>query len=361
MSEFEFIRFCKTGSDERLENLPEVLGIRNVSIKEIEKHKVNYILDFLGWWDEEYHFTQEEALKDEKYEKVGFFGYVLHEYISEDIKSILTLLLTGHRHQANALLRRVIEYTLYSVCLDLLSRFGTAKYNLLEIYWFPREWKKLLRGQRLSEREIDRKLDRLYQLNKKENETRQEFRKRFFREGDEADFLVLMYKLICKSCAERMSHLIVEPIEIEDVSSDEDLVEPNFKYPKAPKCEYCQKNVADALVFNVLEMSTLFKILKNLLEDRVVNAISNLEKTYSKLSNYFIHFATEIEPEAEHAEFEINNENVNLWGFDGVTYVLRNLSFILCDYFILLKNKFEIDDTVQHCSARRGGFSSFEI
>ena len=89
--------------------------------------------------------------------------------------------------------------------------------------------------------------------------------------------------------------------------------------------------------------------------------MSNLEKVYSILSNYFVHFATDIEPNDDSAEFEINNENVNLWGLDGVIYVLRNLSLVLCDYFILLKNRFKIDDSIQLCKVRKRKFVSFEI
>ena len=109
-----------------------MLGIKG-GIKDEIKDKINYILDFLWWWDGEYHFLQEEVLEDANYEKyVSFFGYILHIYISDDIKTILTLQITGHPHQINVLLRRIIEYTLYSLYLDLLSKFDTTKFNVFE-------------------------------------------------------------------------------------------------------------------------------------------------------------------------------------------------------------------------------------
>ena len=87
----KFIHFCRLKSEERLRRLPDLLGIKG-EIKDEIKDRINYILDFLWWWDGEYHFLQEEVLKDVDYEKyVSFFGYILHTYISDDIKTILTL------------------------------------------------------------------------------------------------------------------------------------------------------------------------------------------------------------------------------------------------------------------------------
>ncbi|WP_290596531.1 MULTISPECIES: hypothetical protein [unclassified Archaeoglobus] len=361
MGEFpgvEFIHFCRDiEPEERLEKLPETLGVREVDITDNARNALNYIMDFLSWWDQEYHFTQEEILRDYDYEYASFFGYVLHSFISEDIRSILTLALTGHLQQANVLLRRVVEYTLYSVCLDLLSRFGTARFNVFEIYWLPREWKKLLRGQRVSEDDISAKLKKIYELNKKDEESLQEFRERFFREGNEADFLMLMYKSICKVCAEKKKHLKIEPIKFEEFPSEGDVIEPVFNYWKDYiKCEFCEEHKAFGLVFHVLEMKTVFKILKVLLEDRVVNAVSNLEKTYSVLSNYFVHFATDVD--SEHIA-QLLKKDVDFLNYEGLIYTLRNLSMVLCSYFILLKNRFDIDDRIQYCEVRKNEFNSF--
>jgi len=117
----------------------------------------------------------------------------------------------------------------------------------------------LLRGQRLSEREIEYKLNRLYELNKKDNESKHEFKKRFFLEGNELDFLLLMYKPICRDCAERNQHLIVEEINFNEPNPDEDIIEPNFRHWSDLICEYCKKKNAYGLVFHVLEMRTYSK------------------------------------------------------------------------------------------------------
>jgi hypothetical protein len=103
-------------------------------------------------------------------------------------------------------------------------------------------------------------------------------------------------------------------------------------------------------------MKTVFKILKVLLEDRVVNAVSNLEKTYSVLSNYFVHFATDVD--SEHIA-QLLKKDVDFLNYEGLIYTLRNLSMVLCSYFILLKNRFDIDDRIQYCEVRKNEFNSF--
>lgn len=362
-SPVDFIHFCRRETDERLKLLPEVFSIKWESLNANENVKINYILDFLKWWDDEYHSTVRSILQDDtSNEDVGFFGGILHQHISDDIKAILGLLLTRQHQQANVVLRRVIEYTLYTTCLDIISRFGTAKSNLFDIYWHPDEWKELLKkGQRMGDEDINNKIKLIYELNKITDESTTEFRKRFFREGNEFDLMMLMCKFSCKEC-ESKENLIVDEFEFkEPEDSDEGIIEPRFKHwgEDKLKCEYCRENDAYGLVYHVLTMKTIFLILKKFMGDGSKNALSNLEKVYSILSTYFVHFATNNVPTDDFADFRINNKEINLLGFDGIAYILENISMILCDYFIILKSKFEITDKIEHCNARKRNFSSF--
>ena len=110
----DFIHFCNREPDERLDLLPEILSINRMEIpNESIKLEINYILDFLAWWDKEYH-SLKDIYPEKKDEEISFFGLILHFYLSSDIKTILLLLLTKQHHQANVILRRVIEYTIYS-------------------------------------------------------------------------------------------------------------------------------------------------------------------------------------------------------------------------------------------------------
>ena len=359
--ELEFINFCKREPDVRLDILPEMLLIHRLETPNASINtKINYILDFLGWWDEEYH-SLEDIYPEKKDEEISFFGLILHYYLSDDIKTILLLLLTSHHHQANVILRRVIEYTLYSICLDILSRFGTAKFNIFDIYWDSKEWKKLLRNQRINEKDMNKKLDEIYELNKNNDENEVEFRERFFREGNELDFWMLMHKFICKECL-KSKQLSSDEIEFEVIPDSEDeIIYPHFIWwsGNKPKCGYCKKNVATNSVFHALPMETIFIILKKFLSDNSKNSISNLAKIYSIFSNYFVHFSTNNFPSDDSAIFQVNNNEINLRGFDGTHFILKNLSIILCDYFILLNNKHQIFDDIEHCKKRKRNFSSF--
>jgi len=91
MDSVEFIKFCKKETDVRLDLLPEMLLIHRLETSnESINTEINYILDFLGWWDEEYH-SLELVYPDKKEEEISFFGLILHYYLSDDIKTILLL------------------------------------------------------------------------------------------------------------------------------------------------------------------------------------------------------------------------------------------------------------------------------
>ena len=104
----------------------------------------------------EYHSTVDlvSKLKEREERTISFVGAMIHGYLADDLRALMILLSYGLRHQTNLVLRRIIEYILYSVFIDLINRFG----DFFQIFWYPKEWKSALRGQRLSDKDLKRRL-----------------------------------------------------------------------------------------------------------------------------------------------------------------------------------------------------------
>ena len=138
------------------------------------------------------------------------------------------------------------------------------------------------------------------------------------------------------------------------------MIEPVFMHwHDNPLCEHCGKRAANGLVFHVLEINTIFEILKKFFTGFSINALSNLQKIYKIYSNYFVHFSTTVNIDEDVFMRKIGKEKINICGFDGVVFVLRNLSFVLCEYFVILKNKFNVWDKVNYCKTRKNKFREF--
>ena len=240
------------------------------------------------------------------------------------------------------------------------QKFGSAIFDLFELYWHP-DWKKYLRGQRLTERDVERKLGILYDLNKRVEESKIAFKRRFFREANEADFFLLMCRAICTQCANKNKKEIMVLFSEKSFDEKASVIEPVFAHwPENPTCEYCRKREANGLVFHVLEINTIFEILKKFFTGFSINALSNLQKIYKIYSNHFVHFSVSVGVSEETFMRKIGNREINVCGFDSVIFVLRNLSYVLCEYFIILKNKFNVDtNEVNHCKTRKNGFRKF--
>ena len=315
----------------------------------------------MRWFDGELIFVKDLLEKIYKMQDdVSFFEYVFYADVFSDIKAILILYLNKCNIQMNVLLRRIIEYTLYSVCLDIISRFGSYKINLFEYYWYPAELKEELWSKyKLYKPDLEKRLNRLYELNRVDNESKSAFRRRFFRDGNEVDFFFsLLLKPICRECA-RKNNLDIH-VEIDNNvpnSNPEEEHEPTFKlYKDEPLCEYCKKNRAVGFLIQCPTFETVRSILKYTLSDESLNPLDKLDGLYSILSKYYVHFV-------EHSfdlEFILDNRKVDFNSLEGVAYTLKQLSFILCDYLVLLKNRYGIDyKDVDRCEVRKSKFSKF--
>lgn len=326
--------------------------------------EINYILDFLHWWQGEYWQCMDDVpiLKEKFDDRVPtFFGGVLHTYFAGDIYVLVVLLLNDCHHQANVILRRMVKYTLYSIWLDLISKFGFIEI-FEDIYWDTTQWKPLIRGQRIKDQELKKKLKKIYDRIGKDGEELKDFRKRFFREGNEMDFFLLFSKIACEKCAMK-KELKWDVLE----TNDEDLpgpefVKPSFSYDQTqtPLCEYCGNKSVSYIAFCVPEIGTVFEILKKYFTDDTLNDLNDIQKIYGILSNHFVHLSFYVIPsQDDKAIFEINNKKVNLFGFEGTKYVLEKLSFILCNYFMILKNEFKYYEFPGKCKPRKRKFKSF--
>jgi len=331
---------------ERRMKLEQSLSIPNQTIRRYIS-EIDYFLDFLLWWDAEYHEIVQRVPDLKEKEKGGgitFFGAVLHSYLASDIYTLILLLSNGLYHQANVILRRTIEYTLYSIWLDLISKYGHV--GIFEnIYWDPQLWKPLLRGQRLKDGEVNKKLKKVYDANKTKNESLRDFKKRFFIEGNEVDFFMLFLKPACENCITKYN--LKEIIKIDHTPSDprDDDIEPKFKptyIEEGVKCDYCN-GVAPALVLHIPEIDTIHLILKKYFADETQNDLSEIMKIYNILSNHFVHFSVEVPTDQRKNFFDMDNKKINLLGFKGTEYVFEKLSSILCNYFILMRGEFKIE------------------
>ncbi|RLI76169.1 hypothetical protein DRO97_01450, partial [Archaeoglobales archaeon] len=136
------------------------------------------------------------------------------------------------------------------------------------------------------------------------------------------------------------------------------------------KCDHCGKSPY-GLVFCIPEIETTYEILKKYMSDEVINALNNLKKTYDILSKHFVHSSVSIDFADTEFIFNINNQEVNLRGFDGLKYVLRNSSLLLCDYYMVIKNRFDFEwclnvwkDKTKNkkvCSLRAKKFEDFNL
>jgi len=136
-------------------------------------------------------------------------------------------------------------------------------------------------------------------------------------------------------------------------------VKSRFKYNNFQKCDYCKKTESSGVVFHIPEIPVIYEVLKKYLSDITVNKLSDLVKVYKILSDHFVHFSTEVSPDQEKYMVRINGKDVNLLDYDGVKFVLQRLSFILCNYFMILKNKFAIHEYPSKCETLKNGFQFY--
>ena len=331
--------------------------------------EIEYILDFLTWWYHEWYESEKSIRKNDIFDwsaKIDFFGAILHSYLPSDLHGLFVLLSSGLYHQANVLLRRTIEYILFAVWLDLASKFGT----LFEFYWDPTEWKSALRHRKVKENELKKKWRPLYELNKNRGESLPEFKKRYFKEGNDLDFILLFSEGICKECIENQKQpgIFINLDKSEDIEGNQtnkedldEMIRSRFIHRLPINCDYCENCEADAIMLHLLDLKVIFNLLKHFFAPQNINALNQLKKLYNCLSSYYVHFSMDPYPSREKALFKIGKEEINLQGFEGLYYALHKLSFVLCNYFMIKKNAFEVYKYPDSCKTRKSNFRAFKI
>ena len=332
--------------------------------------EINYILDFLTWWYYEWYESEKSIRKNDIFDwsaKIDFFGAILHSYLPSDLHGLLILVSSGLYHQANVLLRRTVEYILFSVWLDLTSKFG----NLFEFYWDSNEWKPSLRHQKVKNKDLKKKWRQLYELNKTKGETLPEFKKRYFKEGIDLDFILLFSKRICKECNEKQEQpglfINVNMSEVKlngnQTTKEElnEMIQSRFIHELSINCDYCGKCEATALVLHLPDLKVIFTLLKHFIVPQNINALSHLKQLYNCLSSYYVHFSMDPYPSRENALFKIGKEEIDLHGFGFLHYALQKLSCVLCNYFMIKKNAFEVYEYPDECEVRKRDFHTFNV
>ena len=349
----EFLDYCKL-NDNRIEMIKKNLNINDLNVND----KVDYVLDFIAWWDYEYcEFIRELNGSPETIH----FGLIFRSYIVSHIRAILTLIFTKNYYHANIILRRLIEDSIYLVLFDILSRFGVHQINIFERFFLDSEWKvKAIRQHRITERDLKEKLKKLHRLNKIEGEEIKEFNTRFFERANIYDFYILLSKveLICNKCCKKQSKADVFNCFIDAA---------RFKhfFNNEIKCGMCNNTKGLNLIPCIPDIDATFWILKKIVSKQTLNPLNNLKKMYDLLSKKFVHPSTEIDFERDNLTEKINNDEVNVLGIDCLNYTLKNLSFLFCDYYTLLKSKYKIAlknvDCKEGCKTKKKKFEHFEF
>jgi len=353
--EIEFIRLSHLiDQDQRLDRIKRLLNISS-----IKKREANYLLNFLDWWDNELHETRKQSHKLQKIQKQGkmmFFEAILHSYLPHNVMAIMSLIASQSYFAVGSLLRNIIEFTLYGIWIDLISKGG----DMFEFFWDSRAWKSLLRTQRADERMIRQKTKTLFEYNKKSNESVEEFRDRFFRESNEGDMLIFFSKFFCERCIgqNEFRQLYVDLISWEETApSKNEIVIPVFQHRL--NCEGCGSSDIKGFAFYVPTKEIVFEVLKKYFEqDETLQALNDLRKCYDIFSNHFLHFSMDVPPfSGWNAMFRINQANIDFNSFQIVEFVFNRVSFILCNYFMILKNDFKVYRYPDICETRKDKFN----
>ena len=352
--EVEFINLSHLDDrDQRLDKARQLLNIPNVKEKE-----TNYLLNFLDWWDTELHETEKQSQKLQKLRKQGkmmFFDAILHSYLPHNIMAIASLIASKLYFPVSSVLRNIIEFTLYGIWIDLISKGG----DTFEFFWDSGEWKPLLKTQRADERTIRDKTRVLFEYNKKGNEPLEKFRDRFFRKSNEGDMLIFFSKFFCEQCIDQreFKRLDVDLIRWEEVVPTENEVVPIFEHRL--NCEGCGSSDIKWFAFYVPTKEIVFEVLKKYFDrGETVEALNDLRKYYDKLSEHFLHFSMDVPPFSDwKAIFRINRKSINFNSFQVVEFVFNRLSFVLCNYFMILKNEFKEYIYPGICETRKDKFN----
>ena len=351
--EIEFIHLSHLDDQKRLDKASDLLNIPN-----LKERETNYLLNFLDWWDNEWHVTEKQSKrlqKLRKQNKMMFFEAILHSYLPHNIMTITSLIASELYFPVSSILRNIIEFTLYGIWIDLISKGG----DTFEFFWDSGAWKPLLKTQRADEGMIRDKTRNLWKYNKKGNESLEVLRDRFFRESNEGDMLVFFSRFFCEQCIAQseFKRLDVELIRWEKVVPTENEVVPVFEHRL--NCEGCGSSDIKGFAFYVPTKEIVFEILKKYYEPgETLEALSCLRKCYEVFSSHFLHFSMDVSPFSEwKAGFEIDRKKIDFNSFEIVEFVLNRLSFILCNYFMILKNEFKAYTYPDICQTRKDKFN----
>ena len=106
-------------------------------------------------------------------------------------------------------------------------------------------------------------------------------------------------------------------------------------------CSFCgkqKKTIGHAM--GIPDVIDMLEMLISVLDEKIIINISTLKKIYSYLSENFVHYSTNVNPDGKPKKYNFNNnKNVLLWNFQGILFLIDVMMPLIKYYFKLFKKK----------------------
>ncbi|MHA2295345.1 MAG: hypothetical protein ACXAEU_12805 [Candidatus Hodarchaeales archaeon] len=332
--------------------------------------------------------------------KVSLFQTVFNDYLLEKVVSFLYLYSLGLKQDSMVILRTFIEYCLFSMWFDTVTRFWPVMGEL----WYTEDWTANYEAHKMSISDYDLKINRLKKSSSLVILTRDEFEQKFLQEANPADFLLFLMKPICLDCSKRkrkfylidnvtawdfaqtIKHFELDiPLSIRDSDSNtlnsiseqppgkdintkklakrlefmttiskravgerlmikfEKPYKPFFGHEHVKKCAYCRKKEAIKIIFQIPGINLIFIWLQKYFPESKMQ-IKKCKLLWKQLSDNFAHFSTSILPDKNEALFSFYDESVNLFDPTGMNNVIEDIIQIVDSYLAFQSEVKQLDD-----------------
>ncbi|MFW9992244.1 MAG: hypothetical protein ACFFD4_09380 [Candidatus Odinarchaeota archaeon] len=320
---------------------------------------------------------------------ISLFQVVFRDYLLEKAFSYLYLYAQGFKQDSMVVLRSFIEYCLFSVWYDTVTKFWPAMGEL----WYTEDWTSNFEAHKMSIADYDFKIKRLKKSMANVALTKDEFEQKFLQEANPADFLLFLMKPICKNCSTKkrkvylidnvsvwdldkaIKHFELDiPLKVRKSVSEPPLDEqeqltgnaiikerlakrlelmtaismrangerlvikfekpykPLFGHVHVTKCAFCNRNVAGQIIFQIPGINLVFIWLQKFLYESK-QQIKKTKVLWKQLSDKFAHFSTSILPDVFEAPFSFYDENIDLFNPADMKMIFKDISQIIESYF----------------------------
>ncbi|MHA1168812.1 MAG: hypothetical protein ACTSP4_02320 [Candidatus Hodarchaeales archaeon] len=330
------------------------------------------------------------------------FDDIFNRYIIEKAISFLLTYIRGFRHDSMVILRSFIEYLLFAIWIDTVTRFWPS----LEAMWKIENWYDHFEAHKMSINDHNLKMRRLRRANALMMLSQDEFEKKFSLEGNPADFLLFLFKPVCSTCLNRdkkkwwfyrtkflsfkdiqekfgidklhLSSVLDEKNHFKDkdqISGEDnneidfggrlrlmtllskraenerllwnfiDFSYPIFGFEHVKKCSYCQKRDASRVILQVPSLNIIFIWLQKLYPESVLQ-IKKIKMLFIQLSNDFTHFSTSILPGRDKVIFKFYDDEFDLFNPVEMAKIISDLSRVTLNFTLFLKKLLESQKSI---------------